>query len=86
MTLAAWKRQVQVGTILRCIENTYRPELNGTTRTMTKVGATVAECESNGVSGFRMEWPKARDVVRVDGSAITYRIRGDYLVTLAVES
>jgi hypothetical protein len=35
-SLAELKRNIHVGTQLRCIENTYRPELNGTLRTVVK--------------------------------------------------
>jgi hypothetical protein len=36
-SLAELKRTIQVGTRLRCIENTYRPELNGKTRIVTRI-------------------------------------------------
>ncbi|MDP2662648.1 MAG: hypothetical protein Q8R28_18170 [Dehalococcoidia bacterium] len=82
-TLKTFKASVKAGDILRCVENTYIPEQNGTLRHVVWNGATVCFGEVNG-KPFRMEWPKAaRDVLEVTDTKITYRLRrGDHTVTL----
>lgn len=50
-TLAALKRIIQPGVRLRCIENTYRPDLNGKDRTVTRV-------QTNGFYWRPDEWAK----------------------------
>lgn len=37
MSLARFKRSIKVGTRLLCVQNTYRPELNGLERKVVKV-------------------------------------------------
>jgi hypothetical protein len=78
------------GDVVRCIENTYRPALDGTDRRIDKMGKSYAECTSLtgpdvGKRGFYMRLPeRARDVVELTDTRVTYRIRGEHTVTLEV--
>jgi len=73
-------------TVVRTVENTYRPVLNGTRRRIEKCGATVFTYEvldgkQVGERG-RSEFPKARDVVEVTDERVTWRLgRDDHTVT-----
>ena len=84
-TLASWKRGTKAGDVLLCVENTYRPEINGTRRYLNQVGPSVVVCtlEDQESRNYRMEWPKASDVLSVTDEEITYKIGiGDHTVTL----
>ncbi len=63
-TLSDLKRTIQVGTRIRCIENTYRPELNGTMRTVVKVQGNAFVWRQDDQTDTRGSWtyyPKASD-------------------------
>jgi hypothetical protein len=79
-SFAAAKRRIQPGTRLLCVENTYRPELDGTDRTVVKVQTngfywTMAPTTQVPNSDRRnwTRYPKAADVEIVD--ADTWRMR-----------
>lgn len=66
-TLAAIKLRMLPGARLLCIENTYRPALNGGHRTVVKSGPCAWKFTVDGEGkvsvGF---WPKASDVTIID--------------------
>lgn len=69
-SLADLNRHVQPGTRFRCVENTYRPELNGTTRTVTRVQTNGFYWRIDGGTDPRESWtmyPKAA-LFQFDGS------------------
>lgn len=47
-TIKEAKQRMIVGTRLLCIQNTYRPALNGTYRVVTKMGATTWKYRGDG--------------------------------------
>lgn len=68
MKLAEIKRHIQVGSKVLCVENTYRPELNGRERTIVKT-QTNAFVWSDGVeSRSWTRYPKASGVRSVDAT------------------
>ena len=74
-TLTAFKRNVKAGTPMICVENTYRPDINGQKRTVLKAGTAVIEWVGDGEGcKSRTPWPKARDVVSVSDNQITWRL------------
>lgn len=82
MTLSEFKKKVKAGDEPLCVKNTYRPELDGTTRKLTKVGPSVMLGTFEGTP-FRTEWPKASDVLEVTETRITFRLgRDDHTITL----
>ena len=82
------------GAVVECVENTYRPELNGTRRRIDKLGKSYADCtpldgpDAGKSCGFRMALPtRARDVLAVSADAVTFRLgRDDHTVTLRREA
>jgi len=64
------KRRFQVGAILECVENTYRPELNGSRRRITKVQTNaIAWVDEPSNGPWRESWtyfPQASGVRIVD--------------------
>jgi hypothetical protein len=79
------------GAVLECVENTYRPELNGSTRRVsrlhhTKLGVEVLTGPGTGKSGFDMALPaRAGDVLELGPDRVKFRIRrGEHTVTLRV--
>lgn len=74
-TLSSFKRSVKSGTPMLCVENTYRPELNGQNRTILKVGPTVIKWVGNGDGRTsRTDWPLACNVLSVSDNEITFRL------------
>lgn len=71
-TLAAIKRRMLPGARLLCVENTYRPALNGSLRTVVKSGPGAWKFTVDGddkVSvGF---WPKASEVKIIDADTFS---------------
>lgn len=85
--LEAFKARVQVGTVLRCVENTYSRDVHGVNRagllaTITGPGVNVMGATADG-KPWRWEWPsRLRDVIEVTGNRITYKIgRGEHTAT-----
>jgi hypothetical protein len=86
------------GAVLECVENTYRPELNGSRRRIDKLGKTFADCttldgpDAGKPGGFYMSLPsRAGDVVELTDDTVTYRLDGpaandgaEHTVTLRV--
>ena len=90
-TLEAVRALFHPGQVVRVVQNTKRPELDGTLRLLTKVGAGVMEATvltgpGEGKTGFRMTLPTlVRDVVSVDATTVSYRF-GDGQHTLTLSS
>ena len=90
-TLKAVRALFHPGQVVRVVQNTKRPELDGTLRLLTKVGAGVMEATvltgpGEGKTGFRMTLPTlVRDVVSVDATTVSYRF-GDGQHTLTLSS
>jgi hypothetical protein len=67
------KRRFAPGVVLQCIENTYRPEINGQRRTIQKVQTNALVCTLDGEEGrFWTALPPAKYVEILD--ADTFRI------------
>jgi hypothetical protein len=76
-TLADLKRTIKVGTRLRCIENTLRPELNDTLRTVVKVQGNAFVWHQDGQMDQRGSWtnfPKAGDC-KFDGNTFQLSLK-----------
>jgi hypothetical protein len=93
-SLAAFKRSIKPGSTILCVENTYQPKLNGKKRVVVRVRGNAFVSHREGIEGdFFTYWPKARDVVAVSETEITFRLfahSGDYAlqhhtVTLRLE-
>lgn len=77
-TFADVKRRLKVGTILECVANTKRPELNGSRRLLTKVQANALRWTWIGQEAKGPLWtyfPPARMVEVID--ADTFRMALD---------
>lgn len=91
MNPSVFKRHLAVGTVLRCVENTYSIthgiDRSGKLATITKTGTNVFSATMDG-KPYRMELPRrAYDVVSVSDERITYRIgRDDHTVTWEIVS
>ncbi len=82
MTLAEFKRLVQVGDQLRCTVHEYIPDRVGEVFTIEHPGPSVMRLRW-GTRPYRFEWPKAADVVEVSEAGISYILtnrRGQFLV------
>jgi hypothetical protein len=92
MTLAELKRRLTVGKEFTCVENTYRPELNGQKRVVVKAQTVSIKWTWDGDDDGRGSWtefPKARDIVSSTDDTITWRMFPsdpwrDHTVTLRV--
>jgi hypothetical protein len=73
----------QPGAVILCVENTYIPDRNGTTRTITRAGTTVCDATYEG-KPYRMEMPKrVSEIELLDDGSVRYPIgRDDHKVTL----
>ncbi len=77
-TVADLKRRIQVGTRLRCLQNTYVPTLTGTERTVTQIQSNGYWFHREGAGATPRAWmdfPKASQVTWLD--ADTFRIQLD---------
>ena len=90
-TLDQVKAVLSEGAVIRTVENTYRPELNGTRRRVTKLGRTyfryeMLDGEQVGTVGYT-NLPLARDVLEVTDEQVTFRlaVRPGHTVTLRRE-
>ncbi len=74
-TLADFKRRIKVGTKLKCIHNTYRPVLDGTTREVVKV-QTVGFYWTSGTDSHKShtEYPKAADFTVIDADTAEWKL------------
>jgi len=80
---------VQPDTVLECVENTYRPELNGSLRVVTRVRQASYEFRPLGVPEGATSWAplptRVRDVTRVDdGWRFPLAKRPPHTVTIRV--
>lgn len=77
------------GAVILCVENTYIPARDGTTRTVERAGATVSDCRTPDGKPYRMEMPQRVGTIEhlPDGS-IRYPLggpatkHGNHFVTL----
>ena len=84
-TLADIKRRIAVGTRLKCVENTLRPVLNGTTREVKRVLTVAFTWSQEGEANLRDSWthyPKASGVKVVDANTFKFTLGGEHWVTL----
>lgn len=82
-TIKDAKTRLVVGARLLCVENTYRPKLNGTFRTVTKVGASVWKWKGDDDPDPREShsvWPAGIKIV--DADTIRIPMGDDHFVTL----
>lgn len=64
---AAWKRRVEVGTELLCVEQDVQPRLVGATRVVTDIRSNGVFCTAPPISDrFHTRWPKASEVTMLD--------------------
>lgn len=80
-TIKDVKARMTPGTRLVCVENTYRPELNGTERVVQKSGPSVVSFLVDGEPGFRMEWGPGIVILDPDTFSMPLK-RADHKVTL----
>jgi hypothetical protein len=75
------KRRLQIGTVLECVENTYRPELNGTRRIVTKVqGNAIRWRNTDEAPDARPSWtpfPPASNTAIVDADTFQLSLKRD---------
>jgi hypothetical protein len=84
MTLTEIKRRMLPGVRLLCVNNTYRPELNGTMRTVVQSGPSVWRWRLDGDKQLaRSEWGRASDSTIIDNDTFTLPLsRPGHFVTL----
>jgi hypothetical protein len=77
-----------LGATIECVENTYRPELNGSTRRVTRAGRSKLRVEiltgpGAGNAGFEMALPaNASDVLELTDDTVKFRLgRGGHTAT-----
>lgn len=81
-TVKATKARLVVGARLLCVENKYRPELNGRTRIVTQVGATVWRWKHEDEDQISFSvWPSGVRVLDADTFVIPLHKRDDSTVT-----
>jgi hypothetical protein len=72
-----------LGALVECVENTYRPELDGSTRRVTrqyrsKLGVELLTGPGAGEAGFDMALPaRARDVIDLGPNTVKFRLGRD---------
>lgn len=83
MKLTELQNRIKVGVVLLCVENTYRPELNGTRRIITKTQKASYRCNqlnSDGLPDGKTFWgdlpTRAGDIVSSNGDTVTWRMNG----------
>lgn len=78
-TLADVKRRAVPGTRLEVTEQTKRPALVGTMRTITRITATrwYFTTDAEGFDGTELDqpWPKARDTRIIDADTFEYPLK-----------
>lgn len=92
MTITELKARLPVGAVFTCVENTYRPELNGGRRLVVKAqtdGIFWRQLVSTGTTDISAEskswtpFPKARDIVKSDEDTVTFKLGvDDHTLTL----
>lgn len=74
-TLADFKRRVRVGCKLLCVENTYRPVLNGTVRTVTRCQTVGFKWRNAGADkDSHSAYPRATEFTVVDADTVRYKL------------
>lgn len=79
-TLADIKRRISVGVRLQCVENTYRPTLNGTCRTVVKIQTVSFAWLQDGSEDKGRSWteyPKSKDVTIIDADTFQFKLFDD---------
>ena len=77
-TLADLRRRIAVGMRLLCIENTYRPELNGRVREITRARASLFYWKNPGdAQDSTTHLPKASELQWVDADTFRIDLFGD---------
>lgn len=77
------KARLTPGTRLLCIENTYRPELNGRTRVVVKAGATVWQWRHEDDAAISYsDLPAGIRVLDPDTFSVPIRTKSEHRVTL----
>ena len=71
-TLADIKRRLRVGGRLLCVENTYRPKLNGIERIICKVQTNGVFCHFGDEKRFWTPLPKAKDLTIIDDDTFQF--------------
>jgi hypothetical protein len=73
-TLAGIKRRMTPGTRLTVLEQTKRPVLVDTVRTIveTTTGSLTFTSSNTGTEEYNQAWPKARDVRIIDAETFEY--------------
>ena len=86
ITLKAFKARFTVGATFICVENTYRPVVNGTRRTVTKVQNNGVFVRCDGVADrYWMPFPRACDIVEADAGTAKYKFgAGDHTLTITL--
>jgi hypothetical protein len=93
-TLEEVRELFPLGAVVECVENTYRPVLNGSTRRVTGVRKSSLDVEllsghdAGKPGGFVMALPaRAGDVLSLSDDTVTFRIgRGEHTCTFRVIS
>ena len=77
-TLADIKRRVRPGTRLEVVEQTKRPVLVGTIRTVIRASSSnlVFTSDNTGGEEYHQVWPKAAEVRVVDADTYEWDMRG----------
>lgn len=90
-TLEEVRQLFPIGAVIECVENTYRPELNGSRRRVSAVRKSSLDVEvlsghDAGKPGFVMALPaRAGDVLSRSANTVTFRIgRGEHTCTFRV--
>lgn len=92
-TLEEVRELFPIGAVIECVENTYRPVLNGSRRRVTGVRKSSLDVEvlsghGAGKPGFVMALPaRAGEVLSLCYDTVTFRIgRGEHTCTFRVIS
>lgn len=78
-TIKEIKARMQPGVRLVCIENTYRPELNGTERVVERARSADVIYRANGPNGqrFYSHWESGITIIDADTFQMPLRRGGD---------
>lgn len=78
-TLADIKKRLTVGRQMLCVQNTYRPDLNGTTRTITRVltNQIVWVNTTGDTRPSWTRWPSAKNFTFHDADTFSFKLFPD---------
>lgn len=85
-TLADVKRRMAPGVQLEVLEQTRRPELIGTVRTIVSSSSSnlVFTSSNTGSDEYHQAWPKARDVRILDADTYEIDLRGPGMTDVTI--